>query len=183
MATFIYCFYPKRFTRFLPLIHPATYTLTYWWQQANTHGAGQPLGAIWGSVSCPRTLWHVDRRRWGLNVVIYRLERISAWYLECTRLVDATANNADIWYIRRYPVEKPPTLWSVDYRSTSWTTATSLKLPLLCVLLLILAITIIRQPLIQQQYGKPILGFPLQVQRVEDDGREVGEISEWRVAG
>ncbi len=27
----------------------------------------QLLGAVWGSVSCPRTLQHVDQRSWGLN--------------------------------------------------------------------------------------------------------------------
>ncbi len=48
MAAFTQRFYPKRFTRFLPLIHPVTHTLTHQWQQATTQGAGQPLGAIWG---------------------------------------------------------------------------------------------------------------------------------------
>lgn len=42
----------------LPLIH--THTLTHQWQQATMKGAGQPSGAMWGSVSCPRTLPYVD---------------------------------------------------------------------------------------------------------------------------
>ncbi len=40
------------------LIYPVTHTLTQQWLQTTTQGAGQPPGAIWGSVSCPSALWH-----------------------------------------------------------------------------------------------------------------------------
>ena len=41
-----------------PLIHP----FTHQWRQLPCKVLACSLGAIWGSVSCPRTLRHVDRR-------------------------------------------------------------------------------------------------------------------------
>lgn len=56
MAAFIFCFHPKIFT--FPFTHkmPDTTMQRAW-----------PSGTIWGSLSCQRTLQHVDRSSWGLN--------------------------------------------------------------------------------------------------------------------
>ena len=38
-----------------------THTFTHWWWRLPCKVPTSTWGAVWGSVSCPRTLWHADQ--------------------------------------------------------------------------------------------------------------------------
>ena len=72
------CFCPKR----LKVIH----TYIHWWWQLPCKVLTSTSGAVWSSVSCPKTLRHADQGNWTGDLLITR-SRLYPWSKAATLLL------------------------------------------------------------------------------------------------